>query len=157
MTTKQPGQPNRFWLAFTVSSFEMPIALAFGLYGLASLLFSDILTPPSVGTTYELWLIIVWHLLMGLGGFGTAIGRLFEWERLEMSGLASLGLSCIYYVGAALIVNHEAAFGLTVLLVALLWACVTRMYVLHKSLKAQQFAHSLVETVVRNNGNGEAS
>lgn len=157
MTSKQPGQPNRFWLAFTVSSFEMPISLAFGLYGLASFVFSDILTPPSVGSTYELWLIIIWHLLMALGGFGTAIGRLLEWERLEMSGLAALGLSCVYYVVAALVVNHEAAFGLTVLLLALLWACITRMYVLRKSIKAQKFAHNLVETVIRNNGNGDVS
>jgi hypothetical protein len=156
MTSKQPGQPNRFWLAFTVSSFEMPIAMAFGLYGLASLVFSDFLTPPSVGLTYEFWLIVIWHLLLALGGWGSAIGRLLEWERLEMSGLAAFGLGCIYYMAAAYLINHEAAFGLVTLLTAITSACAIRMYVLRKSLKAQKFAHNLVDHVVRN-GNGDGS
>lgn len=153
MTTKQPGQPNKFWLAFTVSSFEMPIALAFGLYGLASLIFSDILTPPSVDQTYELYLIIVWHLLMGVGGLATFIGRLFEWERLEMSGLAAFGGSCLYYLAAAVVINGKAAFGLTTLLLAILWACLTRMFVLKKSLRAQELARNIADQL-RHNGNG---
>jgi hypothetical protein len=156
MTTKQPGQPNRFWLAFTVSSFEMPITLAFGLYGLASLIFSDFITPPSVDLTYSVWLVIIWHLLMALGGFGSAIGRLFEWERLEMSGLSALGLSCVYYMIATYLINHEAAFGLTVLLLALAIACAIRMYVLRKSLKAQDVVRNVVEAL-RHNHNGDDS
>jgi len=156
MTTKQPGQPNRFWLAFTVSSFEMPISIAFGLYGLASLIFSDFITPPSVDLTYSIWIVAIWHLLMFLGGFGTFIGRLFEWERLEMSGLAAFGLSCLYYMIAAYVVNGEAAFGLTVLLTAICWACGTRMYVLRKSLKAQDVVRNVVEAL-RHNHNGDDS
>lgn len=150
--TKQPGQPNRFWLAFTVSSFEMPIAIALGFYGLASLIFSDFITPPSVGETYTIWLIAIWHILMGLGGAATAIGRLVEWERLEMSGLASLGMSCVYYIGAALIVAHEAGLGITSLLVGILWACLTRMWVLKRSLKAQDIARGVVEAIRHNGG-----
>lgn len=154
MTTKQPGQPSKFWLAFTVSSFEMPISLAFGLYGIASLIFSDILTPPSVDQTYELYLIIIWHLLMGLGGFATFVGRLVEWERLEMSGLAAFGGSCAYYIVAAYFINGRAAFGLTVLLLSILWACGTRMWVLKKSIKAQELARNIVEHLRHNGTNG---
>lgn len=154
MTSKQPGQPNKFWLAFTVSSFEMPIALALGFYGLASLIFSDFITPPSVDETYTVWLIAVWHILMGFGGLGTFIGRLLEWERLEMSGLAMLGLSCVYYIAAALIVAHEAGLGVTSILLGILWACGTRMWVLRKSLKAREIARNVVEMIRHNHANG---
>lgn len=150
MTTKQPGQPNRFWLAFTVSSFEMPIAFAFGLYGLFSLIFSDFLTPPSVEVTYQFWVVVIWHLMLGAGGTLTFVGRLFEWERTELVGLACFGLGCLYYLGAASLVLGNAAFGLIVLLLSLVWACVTRMWVLRRSLKAQEIARNVVEIVQHN-------
>lgn len=155
MTTKQPGQPSKFWLAFTVSSFEMPIAFAFALYGGASLIFTDFLTPPSVDATYEYWLIVVWHVLMAVGGAATFVGRLLEWERTELVGLACFGLSCLYYMVAAAVVNGEAAFGLTVLLGSILWACITRMWVLRKSLKAQDIARGVVEAIRHSQANGD--
>jgi hypothetical protein len=154
MTSKQPGQPSKFWLAFTVSSFEMPISFAFGLYGLACLIFSDILTPPSVDVSFQFWLIVVWHVLMFLGGLGTFVGRLFEWEHIELAGLAALGGSCVYYFVAAIAVNGSAAFGLSVLLGSVLWACATRMYVLRKSLRARELARNIAEQMRRNGHNG---
>lgn len=150
--TKQPGQPNRFWLAFTVSSFEMPIAIALGFYGLASLIFSDFITPPSVDETYTVWLVVIWHVLMGFGGVATALGRLLEWERLEMSGLAGLAMSCLWYMAAALIVAHEAGLGAFSILLGILWACATRMWVLKRSLKAQDIARGVVEAIRHNGG-----
>lgn len=153
MTHKQPGQPNKLWLAFAQDSFEMPIVLAFGIYGLFSFIFSDFATPPSVAGVATTALIMVWHVTMA-GGIAAAIGRVFEWERLELSGLVSLGFSCAFYLVVAIGILGSASLGLSVLLLAVLLGCIARGHIIRKSLKAQDLAHNIVEIVRHSNGNG---
>jgi hypothetical protein len=149
MTQRKPGQPSKLWLAFVEDGFEMVISLIFGLFGLFSLVFSDLLTPPSVDNTQPFTLIVIWHLTSALG-LAAAVGRVFEWERLELSGLASLAFSCMFYLGVAIFVVGSASFGLGILLVGVTFGCAFRMYVLKKSLKAQDIAHHVVEELKRN-------
>jgi hypothetical protein len=153
MTQKQPGQPNKLWLAIAQDSFEMPIVLVFGLYGLFSFIFSDFATPPSVASAATTALVMVWHVTMA-GGIAAAIGRTFEWERLELSGLASLGFSCGFYLVVAVGFIGSASLGLAALLFAVLSGCIARGYIIRKSLKAQDLAHNIADIVRHSNGNG---
>jgi hypothetical protein len=151
MTQRKPGQPNKLWLAFVEDGFEMVIALIFGLFGLFSFLYSDILTPPSVDATMDYRLIIIWHL-SSAGGLAAAAGRVLLWERLELSGLASLAFSCLFYLSVVIVVAGTASFGLAILLVGVAAGCLIRMWVLRKSLKAQEMAHHIVEELRHNGG-----
>lgn len=152
MNNPQPGQPSKVWLAFTVSPFEMFIAMYFALYGSISLIVSDIVTPPSVLTSLTLGLLIVWHVSLALGGACTAIGRMMEQERLELSGLAMIGFACGLYAGilaAGPGLSASAAIGL---LVAILASCIARMRVIRRSIRAQELAVHIVEELRHNGG-----
>ena len=151
MTNRQPGQPSKLWLAFAQDSFEMPMVLVFGLFGLASLLFADFLTPPSVAGVAVWTLILVWHITMALG-LMAAIGRVFELERLELGGLACLAFSCLFYLIAAAFTIGPASIGLTSLLLGVTIGCVGRGSVLRKSIKGQKMVQHVVEEL-RHNGN----
>ena len=156
MTQRKPGQPNKLWLAFVEDGFEMVIALAFGIFGLSSFIFTDLLTPPSVDASASLSLVIIWHLSMA-GGLAAAVGRVMLWERAEMSGLASLAFSCLFYLTVAIFVVGSASAGLALLLICVLVGCVIRMWVLRKSLKAQEMVHHIVEELRHNGTGGDAS
>lgn len=153
MTQRKPGQPSKLWLAFVEDGFEMAIALAFGIFGLISLVFSDIVTPPSVQEAQTLALILVWHFTMALG-LAAPLGRVLELERLEMSGLASLAFSCLFYLSAALFVAGIGGFGVSILLFAVTAGCIFRMYVIRKSMKGQKLAHHIAEEL-KHNGHGD--
>lgn len=153
MTQRKPGQPSKLWLAFVEDGFEMVIALIFGLFGLSSILFSDILTPPSVESTQEFTLIVIWHVTSALG-LAVVAGRVLEFERLELSGLASLAFSCLFYLGVAIFVAGTASFGLGILLVGITAGCLMRAYVIRKSLKGQKMASHIAEEL-KHNGHGD--
>jgi len=154
MRNRQPGQPSRTWLAFVQGDFEMPITLAFGIYGLASLIFADFLTPPSVMGTGLWTLIVIWHITMALG-LMASFGRIFEQERLELSGLGCLAFSCLFYLGAAWATVGPASFGLTVLLLGVVIGCTVRGAVIRKSIKGQKLVMHVVEEL-RHNGHGDS-
>lgn len=153
MTQRKPGQPSKIWLAFVEDGFEMVITLIFGLFGLFSLVFSDILTPPTIESSQDVVLVVIWHFTSAMG-LAAAAGRILEFERLEMSGLASLAFSCLFYLGVVTFVAGTASFGLATLLVGITVGCLIRMWVLRKSMKGQKLAVHIVDEL-RHNGHGD--
>jgi hypothetical protein len=153
MTQRKPGRPNKIWLAFVEDGFEMVIALIFGLFGLFSLVFSDILTPPSVGSTQTVTLVVIWHITSAFA-LAIVVGRILEFERLELSGLASLTFACLFYLGIATFSLGSASFGLAILLFGVTAGCLIRMYVIRKSIKGQKLVVHIVEDLKRN-GHGD--
>ena len=150
MTNRTPGQPSKVWLAFAVSPFEMLIALYFGLFGLASIILSDLISPASVTEAYPLMLIAVWHGLLAFGGLATFVGRMFEWERLELCGLAGIIVASGYYIAALLIIAGAVSTAAAGAYICIAIGALCRMWVIRKSLKGQKMVGKIVVEMRRN-------
>lgn len=150
MTNRTPGQPSKIWLAFAVSPFEMLVALYFGLFGVASVLLSDIISPASVDEAYPLLLIAVWHGLLAFGGLATFIGRMFEFERLELCGLAGIVVASGYYIAALLIIAGAVSTAAAGAYICIAVGAIFRMWVIRKSLQGQKMVGKIVVELRRN-------
>jgi len=129
---------------FAETPFEIPIAIYFGAFGIASLISGNGITPHTVDMALPWGLILAWTIGLAVGGVLCVIGRFAQHHRTEMAGLILLGYGASLYAAALLVVGPAASTAnAAAAMVAIATGCGIRLRILHKSQRTREIAHEL--------------